>query len=274
VGVSRARILRRRYENCPELVEKPQAARPVTSSRGYLASVYRGLLSNVRPLASVRGRRVMVAGLVFATALSSVPMIAPAITLARTVTVSNIDPATCSSLLAGVRTNYDSAAYGPQLKRLVDRSSLDSFGPTSCRLVTTVQGYLIPLPPNPVSAASSYEQFWGQYDLYIGPIWDAAQFHVNVGLVWSNTSSRTRTWSYKIAPGWGPDCVMTAIVGYYGGTDSGGWCGVYDPGDNSAMPGANFYLGCWCAPLQKRWFWMRYYAYSNGMQGVIFGGQS
>jgi hypothetical protein len=105
----------------------------------------------------------------------------------------------------------------------------------------------------------------------VGPF-SVAQWHVNVGIVWTGPTTFTYDWRQG---GWGPDCYLTSVPGFFGGWDGGGWCGVNNPQIAwTAMPGSNFYVAAIGNPFYHRWAWMRYYAYSNGSESSPWGGWS
>jgi hypothetical protein len=127
---------------------------------------------------------------------------------------------------------------------------------------------VLPLSATRAAADSGLKQFYASYNIYAGP-WNVVQWHVNVGIAWLSSTKYTTTGS----GGWGPTCNLTSIPGYLGGYDSGGWCGVYNPViANTAMPGSNFWLGQYGLPGWKVWYYMRYYAYSDGHRSNVWGG--
>lgn len=120
------------------------------------------------------------------------------------------------------------------------------------------------MPRRVIDGGTDADGFWKQFDFYFNG-WSVWQWHVNVSIKWTDASYYTKMW--------GADCCLTTIPGYFGGYDSGGWCGIYNPQiDNTAEPGSNFWVSTYAIPTWKRWFWMRYHARSDGSSSDVWGG--
>ncbi len=182
--------------------------------------------------------------------------------------VTKLDASTCSWWIASLKSVERDPLYGPQLRKAIPESALASITSDQCTLAssTTVQVSGIDaaaLGVTGVAVSASMRTgytfgYWANLGLYIGP-WNLAQWHVDTGIQWLNPISYTVKW--------GPSCYLTTFPGYMGGWDQGGWCGVYYPQLNwTAQPGSNFWFSPAPLPLanQKRWGWMRYYAYADG----------
>jgi hypothetical protein len=210
-----------------------------------------------------------------ATAAAASPTV---ITTTRTVT--KLDTASCSWWIASLKAIDRDPTYGPKLHQTVSESTLAAaLSSNQCTLVASetvatsnTSTRASSLSGSAAAATGTVQGFWNSWSMYMGPL-NAMQWHVNVGIVWSSSTSYTYNW--RVNPqAWGPDCYLTTIPGYTGGYDSGGWCGVYNPQVAwTAMPGSNFYVSPAPLPLslQKRWGWMRYYAYSNGSKSSAWG---
>jgi hypothetical protein len=218
---------------------------------------------NLRVLAAI----VTAVGLLLPMSTATAEASAETIT-AETTQIVKIDRAACADLMAMVDAIDRSPVYGPQLRAVIPSTERANLTVDDCTFRTTVSTKVsMRVSTNSYGSQDIgyLREFWQNIGIYQGPF-NYAQWHVNVGIVWTGPQT------YKVR--WGPDCYLTSIPGFIGGYDSGGWCGVYNPHVNWVVqPGSNF----WMAPypgIMKRWAWMRYYAYSNGSTPGAYGGYS
>jgi hypothetical protein len=63
---------------------------------------------------------------------------------------------------------------------------------------------------------------------------------------------------------WGPDCNYHNATAYYGGHDSGGWCGIFKNDTPNPESGVNWYVSPYTTPFYKRWGYQRQHMYVSG----------
>jgi hypothetical protein len=169
-------------------------------------------------------------------------------------------------------TTYGDPTHGPRLERNFRKADFAKLTVNDCSWQDTVETQLI---PGFKAAASNgpVRSFKRSFDGTIGPFVFATE-SVSVGIWWSNAGTGSAYPQIRPAgAAWGPDCTFSSLV-MAGGTDQGGWCGVYRDGSSVAEPGANFYSAPFVGGLvgAKKWFYMRYWAYQDGSSSTAHGG--
>lgn len=129
---------------------------------------------------------------------------------------------------------------------------------TGCYITFTEQPLAQVVPST--AAATTCGGFWKT--MTIQSVGSTTSVDVNVGLCWNGST----IWRQ-----WGPDCKVRTSPVLFGGTDQGGWCGVYNNGGTYVEPGANFWISAFSAPSWKRWGYMRYHVNRFGQVTKLWG---
>jgi hypothetical protein len=181
-------------------------------------------------------------------------------------TTTAVSADVCREMINSLKAIAADPIYGPKLLKVMPRRVIDGGTDADCQMVSREGTVANTDGQVGIQSYGVTYGFWKQWEFYFGG-WSVWQWHVNVGIKWTDATHYTKMW--------GADCYLTTVPGYFGGYDQGGWCGIYNPQiPDTAQPGSNWWVSTYALPTFKRWFWMRYWAYSDGRSSAVWGGAS